>query len=588
MRRVALALAAVVLAVLVVRPAPVAAAPTTSPSVAYRPPVSGPVVDAYRPPPRPWDAGNRGIDYATVAGARVAAAADGEVVFAGPVAGALHVVLLHADGIRTSYSFLDSIAVHRGDRVRQGQTVGTSGDRLHFGARAGDDYIDPATLFGSGPPDVYLVPDEQRRPATEARERAGLLQSLVGLAKRAAGASAEGVNWARDQGGEAARAAVSGAVAAGQSAAEVWTAQLSGQLEELHGLLDYANDLNPAAIAYRELSVVSRWNQQKNHCTSASVIPPPLATRHIAVTVAGFDSTSENNMDKKKRAAIDHVDTAALGYAEADVMRFSYAGGTIANSPYNGRVTSQDIRVSGRRLRQLLERVGQENPGVPVDIIAHSEGSIVAREALAQESDKGDPALPPLNSMVLIGAPNQGADLATAGVMLGKSTVGAVGEKLYSALRPGEADITGPAMHQLAETSTLLARLNRTPLPPGLHVTSIGARTDPVVPGRRTFLAGADNIVVDSGGGVHTHDQIPGSAAATREINLALHGMAPTCQTLADMMADEAVSESITVGEDVLGRGLWAAGRWADVAAPPALLPTRANEPRTNEPKEVP
>ena len=76
------------------------------------------------------------------------------------VGGSLHVVVRHADGVRTSYSFLRSVLVHRGDEVVRGQPVGTTGDRFHFGARIGDVYIDPALLFGdAGPPRVHLVPD---------------------------------------------------------------------------------------------------------------------------------------------------------------------------------------------------------------------------------------------------------------------------------------------------------------------------------------------------------------------------------------------------------------------------------------------
>src|SRR5581483_4838166 len=109
-------------------------------------------------PASPYGAGNRGVDYATAPGTEVRAAADGEVVFAGQVGGTLHVVVLHGDGIRTSYSFLSSIRVQRGDHVVQGQVVGTTGPTaFHFGARAGDAYIDPALLFRTGSPQVHLV-----------------------------------------------------------------------------------------------------------------------------------------------------------------------------------------------------------------------------------------------------------------------------------------------------------------------------------------------------------------------------------------------------------------------------------------------
>lgn len=159
-------------------------------AVGYQPPVDAPVVDAFRAPPAPWAAGNRGIEYATDPGTRVGAAADGTVVFAGLVGGSLHVVVRHADGVRTSYSFLRTALVHRGDGVVRGEPVGTTGNRFHFGARIGDAYIDPALLFsGAGPPRVRLVPD---RDAPGARVGAGpptALGALAALGPRARPAS---------------------------------------------------------------------------------------------------------------------------------------------------------------------------------------------------------------------------------------------------------------------------------------------------------------------------------------------------------------------------------------------------------------
>lgn len=122
----------------------------------YRPPVVAPVVDGFRPPPGPFAAGNRGIEYATEPGAAVGAIGAGRVVFAGPVAGALHVTVHHGDGLRSSYSFLASITIALGDPVGPGQSVGTATERLHLGVRAGDAYLDPALLFGRG--GVRLVP----------------------------------------------------------------------------------------------------------------------------------------------------------------------------------------------------------------------------------------------------------------------------------------------------------------------------------------------------------------------------------------------------------------------------------------------
>ena len=46
----------------------------------------------------------------------------------------------------------------QGETVALGQPVGVAGARLHVGARRGDTYIDPASLWSRGPPRVVLVP----------------------------------------------------------------------------------------------------------------------------------------------------------------------------------------------------------------------------------------------------------------------------------------------------------------------------------------------------------------------------------------------------------------------------------------------
>ena len=132
--------------------APAVHAQTAPPApgvVVYRAPVDAPVIDTFRPPAHIGGRGNRGLEYATRPGSAVRAAAPGRVTFAGRVAGGLHVTVSHPDGVRTSYSFLGSIAVRASQRVTSGQLLGTSGVSLHFGARIGEAYVDPAVLLGS-------------------------------------------------------------------------------------------------------------------------------------------------------------------------------------------------------------------------------------------------------------------------------------------------------------------------------------------------------------------------------------------------------------------------------------------------------
>jgi murein DD-endopeptidase MepM/ murein hydrolase activator NlpD len=118
--------------------------------VTYRPPVAAPIVDHFRPPEHPYGPGNRGVDYATVPGTTVTAAAPGRVTFAGSVAGRLVVVLVHADGLRSTYDDLAAIVVAEGEWVSAGAPVGLASAHLHFGVRDGTTYLDPELLFAAG------------------------------------------------------------------------------------------------------------------------------------------------------------------------------------------------------------------------------------------------------------------------------------------------------------------------------------------------------------------------------------------------------------------------------------------------------
>lgn len=119
--------------------------------------MGGVIVDPYRPPSNPYGPGNRGIDLSTTPGSPVGAPADGEVVFAGQVGGDLFVVILHADGVRTTLGYLATVLVAAGQQVHAGQWVGTAKSSVHFGARVGPTYIDPMSLLAPQVPKVWLI-----------------------------------------------------------------------------------------------------------------------------------------------------------------------------------------------------------------------------------------------------------------------------------------------------------------------------------------------------------------------------------------------------------------------------------------------
>jgi triacylglycerol esterase/lipase EstA (alpha/beta hydrolase family) len=539
--RLALFLAVPTLALVAPLVTPAAAAGAPQP-VSYQPPVDGPIVDSYRPPREEWLAGNRGIDYAPGRGTPVQASADGEVTFAGQVGGDLHVVVLHADGIRTSYSFLDSIAVQRGDTVRQGQVVGAAGDNLHFGARRGDEYIDPRTLF-DGPPQVFLVPDDVRRPGTEVEERSGLRRFLDKMTSGARTLRAAG-RWS-----------VTHAADGFHDGVDAATAKVNELMDEARLLHHVATQFHPTVHALRALDTVKEWYKQRSTCTPAGVKPPPLPEPRVAVLVSGLGSNSRGDN-------IDDIDTAGLGYDRS--VRFSYNGGSIEESPYEARDTTVGLRTQARRLRDLIERVHRDNPGKTIDIIAHDQGGIIARAMLAYEYDrKGDPP-PMVANLVTLGTPHQGADLATALALTQHTDAGSEAVRTVDAAGWLPYDLTGESVKELSETSEFMRELNNRPMPEGVRFTSIGSRGDFVVPGLRTQTDGASSTIVSVRGIADEHGSLPGSPEARREVALAVAGMAPTCQSLGNMLADTVVSDAIATVEDGIGGSLYMGGRWLD------------------------
>jgi murein DD-endopeptidase MepM/ murein hydrolase activator NlpD len=123
-------------------------APATCP-IALAWPLAAPVGDGFGP------RGNRfhaGIDLIAAQGTPVGAAAAGRVAFAGFAAGGWGklVIVVHADGVKTMYAHLATVAVHRNELVAVGSRLGTvgatghaSGPHLHFEVRLRGAAVDP-------------------------------------------------------------------------------------------------------------------------------------------------------------------------------------------------------------------------------------------------------------------------------------------------------------------------------------------------------------------------------------------------------------------------------------------------------------
>lgn len=135
-------------------------------SVVYRPPAPLAQVSRwFEAPEHAYGPGHRGIDFQLATGSQVRAPASGEVSFSGQVAGRPVLVLRHGDGLRSTLEPVDS-NLRTGDKVEVGAVVGVlriDGSHclpaacLHWGVRAGEDYLDPLSLLRQ-PRAIRLLP----------------------------------------------------------------------------------------------------------------------------------------------------------------------------------------------------------------------------------------------------------------------------------------------------------------------------------------------------------------------------------------------------------------------------------------------
>ena len=506
----------------VVTAAPAAATPIITgppPSVGYAPPVDAPVTDPFRPPTSPYGPGNRGLEFGTAPGTVVGAAADGTVTYAGVVAGRRWVTIRHADGVRTTYGPLDTISVAVGGRVARGQPIGTTTDALTFTARIGEAYVDPASLFDGGPPRVRLVPEPLDRPGVHAHH---------GLSIPGADALLSALDW------EWRHVDVIPATALAHTAGDV----------VLNGV-----------------DALQRWNENRDHCTSSTAIVSPPTERRFALLVGGLGSSTTS-------AAITDIDTNALGYDGADVLRFSYSGGRVPTSAevapelaalpvhgYSPRDTVGDLRAAGHRLAELLAQMGDAVPsGAPIDVLAHSQGGLVTRVALHELAATRPEVLDHVQLVVTLATPHQGADLA--GLVQAADT-NSLDPGLFDVVR-GAIDLPiapdDPAVTQLAPGSEFMHELASEPIPSGVRFVSVAASGDAVVPSPRAELDGATNVVVDVNG-LSAHDHLPGSSPAAREIALAI-GLGPACESAVGALVQSTEGTLIQNGEDFVAAEL--------------------------------
>lgn len=563
------------LTLVVFAPAPALGAPPGVPkagegqAVLWSPPVDGgmgAVVERFEAPSTRFGPGHRGADFAAAPGSPVRAVGDGVVVFAGTVGNSLHVVVAHPGGLRTSYSFLASTRVRKGDRVTRGQVIGVAGGmgdnhaagRVHLGLRIGDRYLDPLSLFRAVlPADVVrLAPVEEKFDAAgEERAARNHLAALAGSVLDLPGRLV-------DRGADAVNGALNGVLTLAMTAKEL--TDLATRLG-----LEFSEDAIAAIaeaarfsfrmaweqagrfpiIAYTQsiTGALADWWDQRDECTSdkAARARPVKGTGHLLMRVAGLGSTSTSS-------SILDLPADQLGYHRGEVFDFSYAGDRPGDS-YGAQDTLRDIHESAKKLGDQLKAMARDNPGREVDLVAHSQGGIVVRTFLEHYYDAGDPAFPPLGRVVTLASPHGGSPIATAGWLISGSESGRKALDVLDSLVPHVPPADAPSVGQLREGSPLLRSLDETPMPDQVELRTIGGTDDLIVPSSRSTFNGAESHVVVNPKGPNDHATITADPAATHAVGLALEGRAPPCTGLLAFMRNAVTAKLLTDVEHGIG-----------------------------------
>jgi hypothetical protein len=305
----------------------------------------------------------------------------------------------------------------------------------------------------------------------------------------------------------------------------------------------------------------------------AAVNDHPVAPNdNVAVVIAALNSATVD-----QHPVLFSV-PGLLGYPDERVYFFSYRGraGPRLHEPYEQSDTRGDLRVAARRLDGLLRALARRHPGTPVDLIAQSQGGIVARELLSEIVAPWDPSLPPVEHLVTFASPHRGAPLAAAaGVMRRETLTGGPLLEAVGSVTGGDGWLPDPAstaVWQLDPTSPLMTRLAREDVLFGTRVLSLGIEEDLVVPADHALFAGkTGRVVTHDGWPLSAHRAVPTAPGALRLAHAFLRDAGLGCPTRAEAAA-VARARIVSFAERALGP-LYAAAEGAVTDAVPGLGP---------------
>lgn len=305
--------------------------------------------------------------------------------------------------------------------------------------------------------------------------------------------------------------------------------------------------------------------------------PETPPNQNIAVAIAGIGSETQGGMS----AEMYEHGPETLGYPEGRVYRFSYRStrGPGFHEPYASTDTFGDLRLAAVQLGELMRDIGRKHPGAHVDILAHSQGGIVARVYLELLARNWEPGVPPVDHIVTFASPHGGAPAASIPESLDEwtDTGGAVMDAASWWARSGGPlpDPRSIAVEQMQPGSQLLDTLQSRDVLWGTQVLALGMPNDIVVPADRAIWKEKESRTLGPEG-VWGHGAIVASGAARGLAFDFLQDEGPSCPGSWDLVGPW-VGKLIGLGETVsplaykvaeevgpakIGRAGMRAGRW--------------------------
>lgn len=263
------------------------------------------------------------------------------------------------------------------------------------------------------------------------------------------------------------------------------------------------------------------------HETVDAATAPP--NDNVVVTISGLGSRSGGPTGTELyRHAVD-----LLRYPAENVYVFSYAGmdGARLHEPYGPSATYGDLGVAATKLHALLRALGERHPGADVDLLAHSQGGLVARVFLERLRTSWVPGLPHVDHLVTLATPHTGAPAADVVARMDDSFTGnAINDVLSVVSRETQLfpDPRAEAVAQLSPSSDIHALLAREDVAFGTRVLALAVPDDFAVPAQRARLEHEQSLTLPPAGGF-AHSRIVESERAASVAHDFLRDAAPSC-----------------------------------------------------------